>query len=91
MKCSIEIWPYYSNFTTFTSQNPETGAWIAAKCYNRFSSMVDIICRSVFEGEPFAIYSSKLCALRFITEIKDYDCNSSYYKHEGLSFITSEL
>ena len=33
----------------------------------------------------------KLCALRFITVIKSYDCNSSYYEREGSSFITSEL
>ena len=33
----------------------------------------------------------KLCDLRFITVIKAYDCNSSYYKHKGSLFITSEL
>ena len=33
----------------------------------------------------------KLCDLRFITVIKAYDCNSSYYKREGSLFITSEL
>ena len=33
----------------------------------------------------------KLCALKFITEIKAYDCDSSYYKREGSSFITNNL
>ena len=33
----------------------------------------------------------KLCDLKFITVIKAYDCNSSYYKREGTLFITSEL
>ena len=33
----------------------------------------------------------KLCALRFITLINACDCNSSNYKREGSSFITSEL
>ena len=46
----------------------------------------------------FAIYSfelvlkvGKLYALRFITVIKAYDCNSLHYKREGSSFTTSEL
>ena len=33
----------------------------------------------------------KLCDLTFITVIKAYDCNSSYYKREGSLFITSDL
>ena len=33
----------------------------------------------------------KLCSTRFITVIKTYDGNTSYYKHEGSSFITNEL
>ena len=33
----------------------------------------------------------KLCALRFLIVVKDYNCKSSYYKREGSSFITSEL
>ena len=33
----------------------------------------------------------KVCALRFITVIKTYDCNSSSFKREGSSFITGGL
>ena len=33
----------------------------------------------------------KLCALRFIIVIKAYDCNSSHFKREGSSFITSDV
>ena len=31
----------------------------------------------------------KLCALRFITVIKAYDCNLSYYKREGSSCLSN--
>ena len=33
----------------------------------------------------------KLCSLRFIIVIIAFDCNSSYYEHEGSSLITSKL
>ena len=33
----------------------------------------------------------KLCAFRFITILKAYDCNSSYYKREVSSLIASEF
>ena len=66
-----------------------------------------LICRRTCEYEPLLQFIplklgyiaccdkcskvDKLCALRFITVIKAYDWNSSYYQREGSSFITSEL